>query len=445
MTVVDRERRETNTSFCDRSRQVSSVQTISCFSMLFTLSFSFGPVWSHARRVPYSVSVAEAQMSVSAVNISTQNVNSVQQDDDRSRSNPTTKKPANRPAMQIYRPPGLRSDGTASSSGGTATNAKPKQAAGEKLLDKNHRHEKEENNNKCRSEADSTSSRTSSRASHAEERPATLIRTESSLSSESTPSQKSFGSNSNKASGQHNGTGGAERKKPQQFTRKEVKKKAMGEREIEDAIAGLRALQLTSHAQHIENWIGGAFCNEELAETIGSALCRHAIEGGGRGVAKLCALFKDSPSIQAFTKGHLIAISQYFECRDKIRTDHFRMWISFVNFLTDVYGNLGGGPDGELASIVFQVFNFLLRPPILETLKIEELESLISTLLTVGYDLERECPDQLSLLKDLIRDAFIDVSEPWARKMILLLLELGASGWKLPPEANEYYFQQTST
>ncbi|KHJ85626.1 hypothetical protein OESDEN_14643 [Oesophagostomum dentatum] len=73
-----------------------------------------------------------------------------------------------------------------------------------------------------------------------------------------------------------------------------------------------------------------------------------------------------------------------------------------------------------------------------------KLESLISALLSVGYDLERECPDQLALLKDLIRDAFIDVSEPWARKMILLLLELGASGWKLPAEANEYYFQQTT-
>ncbi|VDM31397.1 unnamed protein product [Toxocara canis] len=37
------------------------------------------------------------------------------------------------------------------------------------------------------------------------------------------------------------------------------------------------------------------------------------------------------------------------------------------------------------------------------------------------------------------------VQEPWARKMILLLMELGASGWKLPPEANEYYFQQTNS
>lgn len=66
---------------------------------------------------------------------------------------------------------------------------------------------------------------------------------------------------------------------------------------------------------------------------------------------------------------------------------------------------------------------------------------MISSLLSVGYDLERNCPDQLGYLKNLIRDAFIEVHEPWARKMILLLIELGASGWNLLPDSNEYYFQ----
>jgi hypothetical protein len=65
---------------------------------------------------------------------------------------------------------------------------------------------------------------------------------------------------------------------------------------------------------------------------------------------------------------------------------------------------------------------------------------MIASLLSVGYDLERQCPDELGRLKNQIRDAFIEVSEPWARKMILLLMELSASGWTLPPESNDYYF-----
>ncbi|CAI5452251.1 unnamed protein product [Caenorhabditis angaria] len=376
------------------------------------------------------------------------------------------KKPANRPAMQIYRPPGLRSDGSTSSSSSitssttaVATSTKPKTAAGQKLSasENNDNSQIIENNNKC---GESTSSRASSRASNqisssnGDDQRSSLKRTESSLSSESTPSsQKSFGSNSNKLNGQQINSSSANnhnqynKRLNNNLARKEQqqKKKVMSEHEIEKAITELRALQLFSHSTQIEQWIGGAFCDEDLAECIGSALCRHAIEGGGgSGVAKLCANFKNSPSIHSFVKGLTIALAQYLEVRQKIRDDHFRMWISFIQFLTELYANLGSDSKGELATIVFDVFNYLLRPPILENVKIQELECLISILIKGGYDLERECPDRLALLKDLIRDAFIDVPEPWARKMILLLLELGASGWKLPTDANEYYFNETT-
>lgn len=42
------------------------------------------------------------------------------------------------------------------------------------------------------------------------------------------------------------------------------------------------------------------------------------------------------------------SISQYFECRDRLRADHFRMWISFLSFVADLYANIGGGKDGLL-------------------------------------------------------------------------------------------------
>lgn len=279
-----------------------------------------------------------------------------------------------------------------------------------------------------------------------------IKRTESNISSESALSQKSFGSGSG-----HGVVGvtvsretlapfiGERRTKQSTPPKREPKKKAMTERELTDAAAGLRALRIGTISMEIERWITSAFTADDLAESVGSALCQHAIEGGGgRSVAKICGVLRDCPSSFSLYRGLLSSVSQYFECRDRLRADHFRMWISFLAFVADLYANVGGGKDGELVNFVFQVFDYLLRAPILETLKIEELESLISALLSVGYDLERECPDQLSLLKDLIRDAFIDVSEPWARKMILLLLELGASGWKLPAEANEYYFQQAT-
>ncbi|XGW05740.1 hypothetical protein V3C99_016248 [Haemonchus contortus] len=388
---------------------------------------------------------------------SIQNVGSVEDGDKQSRH---AKKPSNRPAMQIYKPPGLRSggsgDGSGSSAAGGATSGasstvtgcpRPQSLPVANTHQQNKRTNKEvEENNNIRGAALSPDHETGSRHSDSSKSPGSqrLKRTESSISSESQKSSGSRGS-SNVAFGRENAHTSEKRAKQPTPPKKEPKKKIMTEREVMDVAAGLRALKIGAVTKEMEDYISCGFADDTLAESIGSALCQHAIEGGGgRAVAKLCGALRDSPSAFALNRGLLSSVSQYFECRDRLRADHFRMWISFLAFVADLYANIGGGKDGELVNFVFQVFDYLLRAPILETLKIEELESLISALLSVGYDLERECPDQLSLLKDLIRDAFIDVSEPWARKMILLLLELGASGWKLPAEANEYYFQQTT-
>lgn len=389
---------------------------------------------------------------------STQNVVSVEDGDKQSRH---TKKPSNRPAMQIYKPPGLRSGGSndtsgSSAAGGATNNATLPRPQSLPAANSHQPHSKKsskevEENNNVRGTTLSPDHDTSSRYSDSSKSQGSqrLRRTESSISSES---QKSSGSGSGRGSvgvpaGREHATPVASEKRVKLPSppKKEPKKKVMTEREMADAAAGLRALKIGAASTEIEEWIASGFNGDSLAESVGSALCQHAIEGGGgRVVAKLCGALRDSPSAFALYRGLLSSVSQYFECRDRLRADHFRMWISFLAFVADLYANIGGGKDGELVNFVFQVFDYLLRAPILETLKIEELESLISALLSVGYDLERECPDQLSLLKDLIRDAFIDVSEPWARKMILLLLELGASGWKLPAEANEYYFLQTT-
>ncbi|KAK6757460.1 hypothetical protein RB195_015341 [Necator americanus] len=396
--------------------------------------------------------------------LSTQIVPSTEDGDKQSRH---TKKPSNRPALQIYKPPGLRSGGSSndgsvsSAAGGVTVGAALSPSTGVRshmssTINSQQQHKKtnrevEENNNyrstTMTSDRDISLRHSDSHCQSSQR----LKRTESSISSESAVSQKSSGSgsgrgNGNASIGRETGAPHVE-KRSKQLTppKKESKKKVMTEREMMEAAAGLRTLGISGNTTEIENWIASGFSADAVAESVGSTLCQHAIEGGGgRVVAKLCGSLRDAPSAYSLYRGLMSSISQYFECRDRLRADHFRMWISFLSFVADLYANIGGGKDGELVNFVFQVFDYLLRAPILETLKIEELESLISALLSVGYDLERECPDQLSLLKDLIRDAFIDVSEPWARKMILLLLELGASGWKLPAEANEYYFQQTT-
>jgi len=213
------------------------------------------------------------------------------------------------------------------------------------------------------------------------------------------------------------------------------------------AIAVTRFELDAQHTPTMMQFAASGLENEELAAAVARLLAQHAIEenrSAAKNTARLAAQLLECPSGSAFHHGLLTALIQYFECRDQLRVEHFSVWLAFLAFISDLFASFGFIYEGELVDIIFRVFNYMLRAPVLETLKIQELEAVIASMLSIGYDLERQCPDQLGLLRDSIRDAVIEVHEPWARKMILLLTELAASGWRLPIDANEYYFQHRS-
>ena len=68
-------------------------------------------------------------------------------------------------------------------------------------------------------------------------------------------------------------------------------------------------------------------------------------------MSKLCGALKDSVSVRGLVRGLLTSISQYFDCRDRLRADHFRMWIAFLNFVSDFYSSLGS-IDGRIVTDV---------------------------------------------------------------------------------------------
>ncbi|MFH4974379.1 hypothetical protein AB6A40_001088 [Gnathostoma spinigerum] len=357
------------------------------------------------------------------------------------------KRPSNRPAMQIYRPPGLRLGED------TATTKPSKTAGGKQLKKESSKRNIEENNNEP-SECVSSCTLNGCTRKSSDESDGVMSRADSRLSNDSSNSSKrSVSRNSPAVSPKitSNGKTKGDREKnaiPHRPSQKDLKRKTLSKKDIDDLATNLRGLQIQQENSLVEQFVAGNFENNELADSVGQMLVHYVIEENrqsGRTVARIAAILLNSESARAFYQGTLIALSHYFECRDRLRTDHFRVWIAFLTFISDIYSSIGCIYEGELVDLVFRVFDYMLKAPVLDTLKIEELESLIGCLLNVGYDLERQCPDQLTALKDIIRDAFVDVQEPWARKMILLLMELGASGWKLPPEANEYYFQHTSS
>ncbi|CEF63550.1 MIF4G-like, type 3 domain and Amino acid transporter, transmembrane family and MIF4-like, type 1/2/3 domain and Armadillo-type fold domain-containing protein [Strongyloides ratti] len=221
------------------------------------------------------------------------------------------------------------------------------------------------------------------------------------------------------------------------------KKKVFGSKEIEEITNGLKRINAIKDTTLIDDFLSSNMTNSKISSELGLFLVKFAVEENrveAKNTAKICAHLLDCPTGDPFHKNLINSLKQYFECRDQLRENHFKIWTTFINFINETFANIGFTYEGDLVELIFTTFEYLLLPPTLHNLRIEELECLISGLLAIGYDLERVCPEKLGSLKELIRDALIEVQEPWARKMIMLLMELGASGWKLPTEANEYYF-----
>ncbi|KAI6242024.1 hypothetical protein M3Y99_00279400 [Aphelenchoides fujianensis] len=248
------------------------------------------------------------------------------------------------------------------------------------------------------------------------------------------------------ASSESRSTGSDQRKAAKRAAaEKAEKKKTLSSKEVDEIRQLVKLLDLGGEREAIEKFVAEKMEDERAAANVAHSLARYAIEEKRRDqrpVARLCCLLMDAPAGAAFLGGLVDSIRQYFECRAELRSSHLRVWTDFLAFASDVYANVDPlHHESALMDVIFDSFDYLLKSPILETLKIEELEVMISALLQVGNQIERTAPHKLVELKETIRNALLEVAEPWARKMILLLMELGASNFVLPPEANEYYFQ----
>ncbi|KRY58288.1 NFU1 iron-sulfur cluster scaffold -like protein, mitochondrial, partial [Trichinella britovi] len=195
--------------------------------------------------------------------------------------------------------------------------------------------------------------------------------------------------------------------------------------------------------KNVASFLNSKCSSTEHACAIGQVLIKLAIENGKKKstIAKLCHLLLRSASSNEFRKGLVAGCNQYFERRHKLRTEFVTYWHEFITFLSELCSDSSFTSESDLVNVVFRVFNYLLVPPVLDAIKMEELECIISSLLNAGYSLERQYPDRLIDLRNTFRNAFLDAKEPWVRKMILLLIELSAGSWRLSEDANRYYFQ----
>ncbi|KOX68567.1 CBP80/20-dependent translation initiation factor, partial [Melipona quadrifasciata] len=156
---------------------------------------------------------------------------------------------------------------------------------------------------------------------------------------------------------------------------------------------------------------------------------------------------------ETFLESLLNICQQWYQDRIKMLYDgsNYR-YSAFMTFLNEMYCQLkrrqlqlktqqeGVPPGRVLLTLLWKCCQDCLQPPIVNSLT--EPDSLFFILTCIGKDLDTELPAQLQQLLRNLRDAFLAEERilPSVRKTLLQLIELHAAHWQLPAPAVVYYY-----
>lgn len=97
----------------------------------------------------------------------------------------------------------------------------------------------------------------------------------------------------------------------------------------------------------------------ELGEHLAQRLVYYAIEENkqnSRAVARLCAQLIECPAGSGLQNGFLISIKHYFDCREELRKERLRVWINFLNFVSELYLHIGYYYEGIFSNNYLKCF-----------------------------------------------------------------------------------------
>ncbi|KAJ8679528.1 hypothetical protein QAD02_015315 [Eretmocerus hayati] len=174
--------------------------------------------------------------------------------------------------------------------------------------------------------------------------------------------------------------------------------------------------------------------------------------------AKICITIIEKEAKETFLESLLNTCQQWYQERNRFSGDvsTCRHFAAFMTFLNEMYCQLKrrqlqlktqqeGVPPGRiLLSLLWKCCQDCLLPPMINS---PALANCLFYILTcVGKDLAQELPAQLQQLLGGVRDAFLneDMTPPAVRKTLLQLIELHAAHWQLPAPAVVYYYPGSS-
>ncbi|XP_043202560.1 uncharacterized protein LOC122370749 isoform X5 [Amphibalanus amphitrite] len=186
----------------------------------------------------------------------------------------------------------------------------------------------------------------------------------------------------------------------------------------------------------------------------------------GEPAARLCLAIIERERTETFLETLLNTCQEWYQQRDRLLRPHQSTfgngfvpasprWIAFITFVNELYALLkrrqvATGSRPRAGSAV-QILLELLAESCQVTLRAPSVNSLAETecvfliLTSIGRDLEQESPAQLERIMAAVRDALINCSLISAvSKTLLQLVELQAARWQLPANTVMYYYPMSA-
>ncbi|XP_026738823.1 CBP80/20-dependent translation initiation factor isoform X6 [Trichoplusia ni] len=196
-----------------------------------------------------------------------------------------------------------------------------------------------------------------------------------------------------------------------------------------------------------------AVCARTLMDAVGHLVSR-AVESPRYALpaARRCIAVVERESTETFLESLLNTAQQWYHDRDKLLGSTVGggrpRLMAFLSFLLEMYCQLrrraiqrrsaSAQPGQVLLTLICKCCEDCIRQPVPSA---SDTENLFFVLTYIGRDLEQQLPGELERLLTAVRDAFLNTAAaPSIRRTLLQLIELHASRWQLPGCAVLYYY-----
>ncbi|KAJ8722290.1 hypothetical protein PYW08_004692 [Mythimna loreyi] len=196
-----------------------------------------------------------------------------------------------------------------------------------------------------------------------------------------------------------------------------------------------------------------AVCARTLMDAVGHLVSR-AVESPRYALpaARRCIAVVERENTETFLESLLNTCQQWYHDRDKLLGSTVGggrpRLMAFLSFLLEMYCQLrrraiqrrgaSAQPGQVLLTLICKCCEDCIRQPVPSA---SDTENLFFVLTYIGRDLETQLPGELERLLTAVRDAFLNsAAAPSIRRTLLQLIELHASRWQLPGCAVLYYY-----